>query len=70
MSPYQLSQELDSSTLVGYQSTNPAGPGGMVSGRDFVILRRKKLIDGKTIVCYATREFSEVPPVPNYVRYV
>jgi hypothetical protein len=40
----------------------------MVSGRDFVVLRQAKVVDGKIIVCYASQEFPELPPFPNLVR--
>ena len=64
-----LKKELGSSTLLSYQATNPTGPGGIVSGRDFVLLRKSKVIDGKIIVCYGSEEFPELSSQPNLVRY-
>jgi hypothetical protein len=48
--------------------TAPTGPGGMVSGRDFILLRRMKIMDGKNVVAYSSSDLAEIPPVKNFVR--
>jgi hypothetical protein len=62
-------QAIDAHTDINYQVAKEAG-GGIISSRDFVILRHWGMKDSCYVSAGISIKHPNVPPVKQYVRYV
>ena len=64
-----LCQMIDEHTDISYQ-VGKEGGGGIVSSRDFVVLRHWGMKDGCYVSAGVSVSHPTVPPVKKYVRYM